>query len=470
MFAKIYSPDAVTGGAAFEQQALRVAEVLRDRGVGSGDRVLLKADNTLAYLTILVALMHVGASVVLVDHMEHADRTAETIAGSGVVLAVVDDDAPMPPDAPVAYTYEIMVAAADRTPTDVRLRFDVWEKLPDSLVMWSSGSTGVPKGVAKNGARFLKNLERNADLVGHVADDVLLPLLPFNHQYGLSMVMIAWLRDCSLVIAPYRRPDRALRLAGRAGATVVDATPSTYRSLFNIIGKRPALKAEFSRVRMLCSGAAPLEPGVVDQSEELFGMPLLDSYGSTEMGNVAFANIGNPRGCGQIVEGLTLQVRADDGTVLPHDEVGELFVLDPDLMEGYLDATGQVLPADRGWYATGDLGRLDADGNLFVVGRKRAVHRNGHTLHPEVIEHRLAADGCSAKIVALPDQRRGSSLVFVVEDDAQRDSRYWRDRICGVLPPAEQPNRVLVTDQFPLNRNGKPDRKRLEQFAAAEQL
>ena len=117
-----------------------------------------------------------------------------------------------------------------------------------------------------------------------------------------------------------------------------------------------------------------------------------------------------------------------------------------------------------------DLGRLDASGNLFLVGRKRAVHRNGHTLHPEVIEHRLAEEGCSAKIVALPDQRRGSSLVFVVQDDAQRDPRYWRDRICGVLAPAEQPNRVLVTDQFPLNRNGKPDRQRLEQFAAAEQL
>ena len=470
MYAKIYSPDAVTTGAAFEQQALRVAEVLRDRGVGSGDRVLLKAENTLSYLTVLLALMHVGASIVLVDHMEHADRTAETIATSGVVLAVVDDDAPMPADAPSAFTYEIMVAAADRVPDDVHLRFDVWEKLPDSLVMWSSGSTGVPKGVAKNGAKFLKNLERNADLVGHHAGDVLLPLLPFNHQYGLSMVLIAWLRDCEFVIAPYRRPDRALRLAGRAGATVVDATPSTYRSLFNIITKRPALKEDFGRVRMLCSGAAPLERAVVEQGEELFGLTLLDSYGSTEMGNVAFANLENPHGCGHVVEGLEVEVRAEDGTVLPAGEVGELFVLDPDLMEGYLDGAGRITPVDRGWYATGDLGRVDTGGNLFVVGRKRAVHRNGHTLHPDVIEHRLAEGGCSAKIVALPDQRRGSSLVFVVQDDALRDPRYWRDRINGVLAPAEQPNRVLVTEQFPLNRNGKPDRKQLERFAVAEQL
>jgi acyl-coenzyme A synthetase/AMP-(fatty) acid ligase len=237
-----------------------------------------------------------------------------------------------------------------------------------------------------------------------------------------------------------------------------------------MIGKRPSLADEFARVRMLCSGAAPLERPLVDRSLELFGKPLLDSYGSTEMGNVAFANIGNPNGCGQVVDGLELRVISEDGNPLPTGEIGELEVLDPDLMEGYLGEDGSVTPVDRGWYRTGDFGYLDADRNLFLAGRKRAVHRNGHTLHPEVIEHRLSEEGCSAKIVALPDQRRGSSLVFVVEDDQQRDPRYWREVINGLLPPFEQPNRVLITDQFPLNRNGKCDRKRLEVLAAAEQL
>ncbi|WP_020494540.1 class I adenylate-forming enzyme family protein [Sciscionella marina] len=468
MFTRIYSPDVVTDGAEFEQQALRVAEALREENIGAGDRVLLKAENSLGYLTILLALMHLGASIVLVDHMEHADRTAATIASSDVTLAVVDDDAPMPPQARSVSTYEILVSAAERAPGEARLSFDDWKKLPDSLVMWSSGSTGAPKGVAKNGAKFLTNLERNADLVGHRAGDVLLPLLPFNHQYGLSMVFIAWLRQCEFVIAPYRRPDRALRLAGRAGATVVDATPSTYRSLFNLIDKRPSLREGLARARMLCSGAAPLEPEVTERAVELFGLPLLDSYGSTEMGNVAFANLENPHGCGQVVEGLAIEVRTEDGSVLPADQVGELFVLDPDLMEGYLDEHGQVRPVDRGWYPTGDLGRLDAEGNLFVVGRKRAVHRNGHTLHPAMIEHRLAECGCSAAIIALPDQRRGSSLVFVVQDDAQHDAHYWRARICDLLPPAEQPNRVLVTERFPLNRNGKPDRDQIERLATTE--
>ncbi|RJQ83714.1 class I adenylate-forming enzyme family protein [Amycolatopsis panacis] len=467
MTARIYGPDSVTDRRDLERQALRAADVLRERGIGSGDRVLLKIENSTTYVIMLFALMHIGASIVLVDHREQADTTAETVRTSGAGLVLADDDAPLAPDTPVAFGYEIMVAAADRAPGDGHLDFEAWGKLSDSLVMWSSGSTGVPKGVAKNGARFLKNLERNAALVGHKADDVLLPLLPFNHQYGLSMVLIAWLTGASLVIAPYRRLDRALKLAGRAGATVVDTTPSTYRSIFNLIGKRPSLAGEFAHVRMLCSGAAPLEPALTERAVELFGLPLLDSYGSTEMGNVAFANLANPHGCGQVVDGLALEVRAEDGTVLPAGEIGELFVRDPDLMEGYLGADGAVRPVDRGWYATGDLGYLDADRNLFVAGRKRAVHRNGHTLHPEVIEHRLAGRGCSAKIVAVPDQRRGASLVFVVQDGDRRDAHYWREVICAVLPPFEQPNRVLVTEQFPLNRNGKPDHKRLAELAAA---
>ncbi|WP_086824716.1 class I adenylate-forming enzyme family protein [Allokutzneria sp. NRRL B-24872] len=466
--AKIFAPDAVLTVAEFERSALRVADALRDRGIGYGDRVLLKADNSVAYLSTLFALMHLGTSVVLVDHQEKPDQTQRTSRQSGVKLVIVDEDAPIAVGEQVVYTYELAVSAAGREPIDERLDFSAWEKLPDALIMWSSGSTGVPKGVVKNGGRFLKNLQRNADLVGHNSGDVLLPLLPFNHQYGLSMVLISRLVGCSLVIAPYRRLDRALRIAGMTGATVVDAAPSTYRSILNIVGKRPSAVGEFSNVRMLCSGAAPLEPGLVERAVETFGMPLLDSYGSTEMGNVAFATVDNPVGAGQAVAGLQMRITAEDGAVLPAGEIGEIEVLDPDLMEGYLNADGAIEPVGRDWYKTNDFGYLDEHGNLFIAGRKMAVHRNGHTLHPEIIEHGLAAKGCVAKIVATPCERRGSSLTFFVQDEHGRDSGYWRELICSVLPPYEQPNRVSVLERFPLNRNGKFDRKQLEALAVAE--
>ncbi|WP_018640183.1 class I adenylate-forming enzyme family protein [Parafrankia elaeagni] len=467
MTATIFGADSAQTLEDFERTATAVALVLRERGVTAGARVLLKAGNSAGYVTTLFALMHVGASIVLVDHRELGEETTRICEVATVSLCIVDDDAVPPTGVTVSHIYELLAAAAGRNgEARARIRIDTWCGLPDGLIMWSSGSTGAPKGVVKTGARFIRNLERNAAHMGHRPDDVLLPLLPFNHQYGLSMVLIAWIVRCSLVIAPYRRVDRALRMAAQTGATVLDATPATYRTLHNIVSRRAELTAQLATVRMFCSGAAPLDPTLVDRYVDLTGHPLLDSYGSTELGNISFATPENPIGTGRSMAGIGVRIVDDEGTELGHSQVGEIVIDTPDLMEGYLDESGELRPEPRGWRPTGDLGHLDAAGNLFVDGRKLAVHRMGHTLYPEVIESRVAATGCSTKIIALPDERRGASLVFFVEDERSRSAAYWRERICAVLPVYEQPNRVVVLDRLPLNRNGKPDRHELTRRAA----
>lgn len=471
MTARIFTADSVQTFPEFERNALRLAAALRDRGVRPGGRVLLKAGNSATYVATLFALMHVGASIVLVDHQERPEETRLIAGQAGASLCLVDDDAPLLDERDAVYLYELAVAASTATATEDALDFTAWGERPDGLIMWSSGSTGSPKGVVKSGRRFLRNLERNARHMGHRGDDVLVPLLPFAHQYGLSMVLIAWLARCSLVIAPYRRLDRALRLAGQCGATVVDATPATYRSILNLVDRRPGLRADFRAVRMLCAGAAPLDPALVQRSLNIFGQPLLDSYGSTELGNVSFATLSNPVGCGRAVDGLDVRVVDDHGAEVDADTVGELLVRCPDIMEGYLGLDGQVeaVELDNGWFRTNDLGYLDQQGNVFVLGRKLAVQRLGYVLHPEIIERKLANGGCSVKIVALPDERRGTQLVFFVEDEQERDARHWREQICGLLPAYEHPNRVRVLERFPLNRNGKPDRGQLEALATGAQ-
>jgi acyl-coenzyme A synthetase/AMP-(fatty) acid ligase len=341
-----------------------------------------------------------------------------------------------------------------------------WRARPDGLIMWSSGSTGIPKAIVKTGDSFLANLRRNIDLVGHRADDVLVPLLPFSHQYGLSMVLIAWLARCSLVVAPYRRPDQALRMAEHWGGTVFDATPATYRTMLQLAHRRPVLRRTLADARMLCSGAAPLDPRLVAAYREETGHVLLDSYGSTEMGNVSFATLANPVACGQPVAGVRCRIVDDAGAEAAPGQVGEIMVATPDLMAGYLGASGELEPVTDGpWYASGDFGRVDSAGNLTVLGRKRAVHRMGYTLFPDIIERRLTDAGCSVRIVALPDDRMGSQLVAFVEDERGRPPAYWRERIAGVLPAYEAPNRIVVVAEFPLNHNGKPDSRRMAELA-----
>ncbi|MFF8293761.1 class I adenylate-forming enzyme family protein [Streptomyces sp. NPDC016309] len=467
MTAKIFAADSVRPVEEFEQDALRIAEVIRERGVGLGDRVMLKAGNSAGYVCVLYALMHVGASIVLVDQQEHIEETRRIALRTGVKVTFVDDETPIDQDADPIHLYELMVATAGRGPVDGTLSFDAWGELPDGLIMWTSGSTGSPKGVVKSGGKFLTNLRRNARQVGHRPDDVLMPLLPFAHQYGLSMVLIAWLTRCSLVIAPYRRLDRALRMAGDSGTTVIDATPSSYRSILGLVSRRPSLRDHLATTRMFCVGAAPLDAPLVESYVQEFGLPLLDSYGSTELNNISFATLDNPVSCGRAMDGIRLRIVDEDGRELPAGQPGEIQVDTPDALEGQIADDGSVVPAPKGWYATGDLGHLDADGNLFVLGRKFAVHRMGYTLYPELIERKVAAEGCPTRIVPVPDTLRGSQLVFFVEDDQQRDAAYWRERLCALLPAFEQPNRVVVLEQFPLNRNGKPDKKELTRMATA---
>lgn len=466
MAAKIFAADSVETLDAFEQKALGLAHTLRTRGVHPGTRVLLKAGNSAGFVGALLALIHLGASIVLVDHQEKADQTERIRAQAGAKIVLVDDDAPVAEGGTLVFLYEVMAAAAGIIPEDGALDFATWSALPDGLVMWSSGSTGRPKGIVKNGGRFLKNLERNKHHVGHTSDDVLLPLLPFNHQYGLSMVLIAWITRCSLVIAPFRRPDRALRFAHYTGATVLDATPATYRSILNITRRRPSAKAALHSVRMFCSGASPLDPSLSRSYVDEFGLPLLDSYGSTELGNVAFATPENPVACGTVMDGLALKVVGETGEPVAPGEIGEVLVDCPDMMTGHLDAEGSVVPAPQGWFTTGDLGYLDDHDNLFVIGRKLAVNRNGYTLYPEIIERKIADRGCSAKIVSLPAADRGCSLIFFVEDERGRDAKHWQEIINDALPAWERPNRVHVIDRFPVNANGKPHRGQLEEMAA----
>lgn len=152
---------------------------------------------------------------------------------------------------------------------------------------------------------------------------------------------------------------------------------------------------------------------------------------------------------------------------MPADVVGELLVETPDVMIGYLTGDGGVDPVPQDVFRTGDLGYLDTDGNLFVLGRKFAVHRNGYTLYPEIVERKAATGGCATCIVALPDERRGSSLVFFVEDEQLREAAHWRGLLNELLPAYEQPNRVVVLERFPLNRNGKPDKRRMTELALA---
>ncbi|MCK2241298.1 MULTISPECIES: aldehyde dehydrogenase family protein [unclassified Crossiella] len=469
MAARLVTANSVRSVTEVEQDALRVAAVLRGRGVAPGDRVVLKADNSAGYVTALLALVHLDVSIVLVDHRQTPEETLRFAGLARARWAVLQpalpaDDAGVGP-AGALYLDELLAEAAART-EDVlgSLSFVDWFSRTDALIAWSSGTTGDPKGIVRSGHSFLGNIERTQQRMGYTEADVLMPLLPFSHQYGLSLVLLWWVARCSFVVAPYTRLDHAVDMAGRYRATVVDATPATYHTLLNLVQRRPDSAEGLRGVRMWCVGGAPLDRALADKFVAATGQPLLDGYGSTEVGNIALAAPGNAIGCGKPLDGVELMIINENGVTAAPGEIGEILVRSGGLMQGYLAADGSVVPRDNDTYRTNDIGYADAEGNLYVVGRKFAVHRMGHTLYPEALARKAEAAGAPIKVVALDDERRGSQLVFVVADPDLREARHWRELICAELPPYEQPNHVLVIAEFPLNANGKPDPRQLERL------
>ncbi|MBP2476770.1 acyl-CoA synthetase (AMP-forming)/AMP-acid ligase II/acyl-CoA reductase-like NAD-dependent aldehyde dehydrogenase [Crossiella equi] len=450
-----------------EQDAVRVAAVLRARGLSPGDRVVLKADNSAAYVTVLLALVHLDTSIVLVDHRQTQEETDRITGFAHAGWAIVRPEVNQALAARQVVDLDALVAEAETLPVvGGSLSFVAWFSRSDALIAWSSGTTGEPKGIVRSGKSFLGNIERTQQRMNYTEHDVLMPLLPFSHQYGLSLVLLWWVARCSLLVAPYTRLDHAVELAGRYRATVVDATPATYHTLLKLVERRPEAAAGLREVRMWCVGGAPLDRTLADKFTTATGQPLLDGYGSTEVGNIALAAPGNAVGCGQPLDGVSVRILDEDGAPVPPGQIGEILVNTPGRFTGYLAEDGSVAEHADEDYRTNDIGYTDADGNLYVVGRKYAVHRMGHTLYPEALARKAEEAGAPVKVVALDDERRGSQLVFVVADPELREARWWRERICALLPSYEQPNQVLVVAEFPLNNNGKPDLTRLTDLAA----
>ncbi|MGW6917513.1 class I adenylate-forming enzyme family protein [Kitasatospora sp. NPDC054939] len=442
-------------------------ELLR-RGLRPGDRVVLLAGNSPEFAAALLALIALDASIVLADHQQTPEQALQTLVRAHARWVLTDTGDPATPmGAALARALPsgrvVDLRTACRTPVAAGsppIGFDRWRARRDGLVLWSSGSTGRPKGIVRSGAAMLTNTEATQQAMRYRADDVLLPLLPFSHQYGMSLVLLWWQTGCSLLVAPYHRLSTAVGLIGRYGVTVVDAAPPTYHALLQVFERRPALRTSAGSVRMWCVGGAPLPVPLAERFRGTLGLPLLDGYGLSELGNVALAVPEHPAACGRPLDGVRLRI--DE----PVDGVGEVLVDSPGLMSGYLADDGGLRPVGPGWFRTGDLGRIGPDGSLQVIGRNQAVHRMGYTLYPESLRRQAEQCGRPVAVVAVEDERRGCRVVFFVEDPSLRDAAHWRARFDGLLAAYERPNLVVVLERFPLTRTGKVDRVRLTATAA----
>ena len=261
----------------------------------------------------------------------------------------------------------------------------------DAVILYTSGTTGVPKGAELTHANLLRNAEVTATtLLATGPGDVVMGCLPLFHSFGLTCGLnAAVLGGACLALLPRFDPGEALEMISREKVTIFEGVPTMYAALLHHPDAGPA---DASSLRVCVSGGAALPLEILRGFEDTFGCPILEGYGLSETSPVAsFNHPDRPRKPGSIgtpVAGVQMRVVDDAGAEVPQGEVGEVAIRGHNVMKGYWrdpDATAAAIP--DGWFRTGDLARVDEDGYFYIVNRKKEmIIRGGYNVYPREIE------------------------------------------------------------------------------------
>lgn len=455
-----------------DAQAAQAARQLQDAGVRAGDRVLLVGENCVALCVLFLALSRLDAWTVVVNARLSAREIDQFLAHSGArralylrhVSADARDHAARHGATPFASTLgDLAIGPLAEAAMPEPCHADPRQQV--AALVYTSGTTGAPKGVMLTHANLVFVAEAARDIRGLGPGDVLYGVLPMAHVVGLSTQFLgAMCAGAELLLEPQFSPEGAVRALRREGVTVFTGVPALYARILEWTRQRgEALNAP--ALRLISVAGSPLTPPLKAAVEQCFGLDLQNGYGLTETApTVAQTRQDAPRTDCSVGPALAqVEVRIVDAArrEVAAGEVGELWVRSPGVMRGYYrspELTAAVLDAD-GWFNTGDMARMAADGALFITGRsKELIIRSGFNVYPLEIEQVLNAypgivqsavvgreAGHNEEVVAFLETRQG-----MVIDEPQ-----LRAYLRAQLSPYKQPSEIRLMAALPCAPNGK---------------
>jgi len=293
-------------------------------------------------------------------------------------------------------------------------------------------------------------------------------VLPLSHSYGLTVMNAGHILGTRAALLRWFHPEAVLQAIQEFKAVSMSAVPTM---LIYLLNYPDAQRFDTSSMRAWGSGAAPLPTEIVEPFEKKFGGRILEGYGLTEASPVVSAHrLSGPRKIGSVgraIPGVTIAIQDDDDRALPIGEIGEVCVKGPNVMAGYYRNPDETARTVRGgWLHTGDMGRLDADGFLFIVERKKdLIIRGGFNIYPREVEEALYAHPhvAEAAVVGMKDPLMGEDVVaFVVVKDGQRVSGEEIAAFCETrLARFKCPKQIRFVDSLPKSPIGKILRKEL---------
>src|SRR5215469_11857917 len=415
--------DLVLTYAELCDAAGRMSTLLAAHGVEPGDRVGIMLPNVPAFPIAFYGALAAGAIVVPMNPLLKSREVGYYLSDSGarVVLAWHTAAAEAAKGATDAGAEAIGIETPDMTglldghaaAQERSARADD----DDAVILYTSGTTGRPKGAELTHAGLVRNAELTArTLLKNKPDDVMMGCLPLFHVFGLTCALNATIiGGGTLTLLPRFDPAKALEIIERDRVTIFEGVPTMYAAMLHLPS---ADAAQTATLRVCVSGGASLPVEILRGFEDKFGCIILEGYGLSETSPVASFNhpdkVRKPGSVGTPVEGVELRLVGNDGAAVPAGEVGEIAIRGHNVMKGYWgrpEATAEAIP--DGWFRTGDLARVDEDGYYFIVDRKKElIIRGGYNVYPREIEEVLHEHPAVAEaaVIGIPHDSLGEEV------------------------------------------------------------
>lgn len=332
-----------------------------------------------------------------------------------------------------------------------------------ACILFSSGSTGTPKGIELTHWNVLANAEGLASRIPPAPDDCVLGVLPFFHSFGYTFAL--WFPVLHGIRAVYHANPTDAKIIGQLAhehrATHFFSTPSFCQQYAAKVDRE-----KFATLRYIIVGAEKLRPSTAKQFREHFGIELLAGYGCTELGPGVAINTpseSKPGSVGRPLEGIEVRV-ADPDTLelLPVGQEGVILINGPSRMPGYYQSPGLTRQVLRdGFYVTGDIGYVDADGFLYITDRMARFSKVAGEMVPHLRLEEAVSDMTPAFVTGVPDERRGERLVMLYTNPEVTAETIQRRLQTSELPPLWIPKRedMYLVENIPVLANGKVDLK-----------
>lgn len=486
-----------------DQQAAALAASLQELGIEPGDRIALDLPNWPEFVIALFATAKLGAVIVplnpryTVPELQYMLRHSEAVAvvtaeefGGVDYLELFESFLTSLPQ----LQYLVTVGEADLWYDD---RIYQFEDLISSgrgrsfeparvatdetfAILYTSGTMGKPKGVALDHTSLLDTAAATADAIGLTPDDIVFGVTTVFHVFGLGPgVLGTMIAGGSLILQQQFEPAEALTLIAEHRATVHYGVPTVFITELRELEERPY---DLSSLRTGIVAGAPVSDDLVRRIRSELCPGLRVAYSLTETAStVAITRSADPEEkqvftVGRPLEGVDLRIFDFDGSILPEESLGEIGVRGPGVMKGYYRQPGETAHAfdAEGFFQTGDLGMIDEEGFLHIVGRrKELIIRGGFNVYPREVEDRLQAHPAvmDVAVVGLPHEVLGevACACIVPVEGAIITGEEIKEWCRGALADFKVPDLVRFFDTFPLTGSGKVRRVELARMLSAEE-